>query len=78
MGKTRRQKRGVFAAIYRPIGKAIRAANSITGVATKSVKKVVSTGLRTANSFSKRAASNANSMIRGILPKKRRATRRRR
>lgn len=77
MARTRKQKRGVFTTIYKPIGKVIRAANSMTTVATKSVSKVVSTGLRTVNRVGNRAATNADTMVGRILPK-RRATRRRR
>ena len=76
MARTRKQKRGVFSAIYRPIGKVIRAANSITAVTTKSVNKVVRTGLHAVNHVGKRAAARANSIVGRILPK-RRSTRRR-
>uniref|UniRef100_A0A6C0K104 Uncharacterized protein n=1 Tax=viral metagenome TaxID=1070528 RepID=A0A6C0K104_9ZZZZ len=77
MARRQTQRRGLFSSIYKPIGKVIRAANSVSTVATKSVKKVVSTGLNTVNRVGKRAAARADTMVGRMMPKKRRATRRR-
>lgn len=64
---SRKNRRGVFSYVYRPVGHVIQAANSSVRAVTNTARNVVSSGLRGVNRVGRSVTGHANSAVSGLL-----------
>jgi hypothetical protein len=73
---SRKNRRGVFGYVYRPVGHLIQAADSSVHAVANTARNVVSRSLRGVNRIGKSVTGHANAAVSGLLRfKGRKATR---
>ena len=64
---SRKNRRGVFSYVYRPVGHLISAADSTVGAVTNTTRNVVRSGLKGVNRVGKSITGHANAAVSGLL-----------
>ena len=68
---SRKNRRGVFSYVYRPVGHLIQAADSTVGAITNTTRNVVRSGLKGVNRVGRSVTGHANAAVSGLLRFKR-------
>lgn len=64
---SRKNRRGVFSYVYRPVGHLINAADSTVGAITNTTRNVVRSGLKGVNRVGRSVTGHANAAVSGLL-----------
>jgi hypothetical protein len=77
--RNRAQKGGaaIFGTLYSPIGHLLNATGEAVGTVTNTVKSIAQTSLRGVNRIGRSVTTHANSAVRNVVSRKRRANSRR-
>jgi hypothetical protein len=63
-------KRGLFGYVYGPVQQTLKATDNVTRTTANTLRDVISTGLRGVERVGRKVTSRADTVVRGLLPRR--------